>query len=354
MPEFLLTGAHFKFVPDLNPWYTPRLYRLAGPILVEMVVSRSPAAERGIDLSSPSSYFSAYGGLWIDRNDWKRKLDERLTRGAVSPDEAGQIERFVAQGYLVIPGAVAPGVVDRFSSEITKAWLHGDERLMILMPGEGTGTPLTAGRERRQARVVDSYAFYQSALEILLSGRISRFLTLIFDDDPLLFQSLSFDCGSEQGMHQDTAYVVVGSPLEMAASWVALEDIEEGSGELMYIPGSHRIPEYHFSGGSKHFSSGRDTLEQHEEWSRLLLVNSEKMGLTPELFRPKKGDALIWAADLVHGGAPVKNPALSRRSLVGHYCPGHVDPYYFLFRPDRRTKIRQRNGLYSSMHYSVA
>ena len=307
-----------------------------------------------LDLSVDSPYFSRYGGMWIDRNDWKQNLENRITKGLVSPDAAKQVKDFVEHGYLIIPGAVAPEVVDRFSNEITKAWLHGDEQLLIMMPGESAGTPLKAGRERKQARVVDVYAFYQSALDILLSDRISRFLKLIFDDDPLLFQSLSFDCGSEQDLHQDTAYVVVSSPMELVASWVALEDIQEGSGELVYIPGSHRIPEYHFSGVSKHFSAVRDTKEQHEEWKLSLPVKSEKMGLKPELFRPKKGDALIWAADLVHGGAPVKDPTLSRRSLVGHYCPAHADPHYFSFWPDRRTKQRQRNGLYSSMHYSIA
>ena len=33
---------------------------------------------------------------------------------------------------------------------------------------------------------------------------------------------------------------------------------------------------------------------------------------------PKKGEALVWAANLAHGGAPIANPASTRRSLVVH------------------------------------
>jgi phytanoyl-CoA hydroxylase len=310
-------------------------------------------AKRTANSTADPQYFSAYGGLWIDRSDWGQGLDDRVKRGLITSDEARQIEQFAQNGYSIIPGAVEPEVIDRFSDEITKAWLHGDERLRILKPRESGGTPLSAGSDRTRARVVDTYVFYQSAIDLLLSDRLSRFLRLIFEDDPLLFQSLSFNVGSQQGMHQDTAYVVVSSPLELAASWIALEDIQEGSGELMYIPGSHRVPEFHFSGVAKHYSADRDGSEAHAEWQRLLFENCEKMGLKPQFFRPKKGDALVWAADLAHGGGPVNDRALTRRSLVGHYCPNRVDPHYFSFQPDHRTKVRAGNGLYSSSYYSI-
>jgi ectoine hydroxylase-related dioxygenase (phytanoyl-CoA dioxygenase family) len=48
----------------------------------------------------------------------------------------------------------------------------------------------------------------------------------------LAFQSLYFRWGSRQDIHQDTVFVKVSSPMEMVASWVALEDIQTDSGEL--------------------------------------------------------------------------------------------------------------------------
>lgn len=296
-------------------------------------------------------YFSKYGGLWVDRSDFRDELRRRVRNGLLTKSEADQVRFFAEKGYLIIPGALSSSGCDRFGQDITTAWQNGDERLLVRIGGEAK--TLTAGSPRVQARVVDSYVYYDSALELLLGDSVSRFLKVIFDDVPLLFQSLSFDVGSEQRMHQDTAYVVVDSPLELAASWIALEDIQEGSGELMYIPGSHRYPDFHFGGKYKHWSAGRDGNEQHEEWARSLNERAKAMGLPVEVFRPRKGDALIWAADLAHGGSPVTDRSLTRRSLVGHYCPNRIDPYYFSFQPDRRGKGRHRNGYYSSSYYKI-
>jgi hypothetical protein len=46
-------------------------------------------------------------------------------------------------------------------------------------------------------------------------------------------------------------------------------------------------------------------------------------------FHPKKGDALIWHADLVHGGSPRTLAGVTRQSLVTHYAPVDVDPEWF-------------------------
>ena len=34
--------------------------------------------------------------------------------------------------------------------------------------------------------------------------------------------------------------------MELIASWIALEDVQPGSGELMYVPGSHRFEVFIF------------------------------------------------------------------------------------------------------------
>jgi len=202
-------------------------------------------------------------------------------------------------------------------------------------------------------RVLDIHAVRPEALTLLFAPAIVRFLHLIFDRDPLLFQSLTFECGSEQGIHQDTAYVVVHPPLELAAAWIALEDVKEGSGELQYYEGSHRLPEYLFSGEYKHFNGGRDGADQHKEWEGLLHTNSREMRLPLRTFLPKRGDVLIWAADLAHGGASVVDRSLTRRSLVGHYCPIGALPNYFTYRDDRSTTVATTGGAYSSEYYEL-
>jgi hypothetical protein len=50
--------------------------------------------------------------------------------------------------------------------------------------------------------------------------------------------------------------------------------------------------------------------------------------LEQRLFRPRRGDVLLWHADLAHGGSPIVTPGLTRKSLVTHYCPADCSPQY--------------------------
>ena len=47
-----------------------------------------------------------------------------------------------------------------------------------------------------------------------------------------------------------------------------------------------------------------------------------------EVFLPKKGDVIIWHANLIHGGAPVTDPSLTRKSMVVHYYAKDVIKYH--------------------------
>jgi hypothetical protein len=38
-----------------------------------------------------------------------------------------------------------------------------------------------------------------------------------------------------------------------------------------------------------------------------------------EVFLPRKGDVLMWHGALIHGGTPMKNRRLTRKSFICHY-----------------------------------
>jgi phytanoyl-CoA hydroxylase len=300
-----------------------------------------------------AAYFSRFGGLWTDRRDAPEEIERRLQEGVVTPALAERLRAWITNGYVVLEQAVEPAVCDRVRADLDGAFREGDERLLFHSPAELEYRPLAAGLDTERARVVDVYVHYESARRALFSPAIVEFLSAVFDDRILLFQSLTFERGSQQPLHQDTAFVVVDSPLELAASWIALEDIHPGSGELTYLEGSHRLPEYLFSGRYKHWNPKRDGQDQHDEWERLMHENAQRLGLERRTFLPRKGDVLIWAADLAHGGSEVADLSLTRRSLVGHYCPARVNPVYLKLDPTRRTRVLRDGGGYASQHYAV-
>jgi hypothetical protein len=319
------------------------------------LIQRVPAVRRrNAPATEKVTTHSRFGGLWIDRSDWREELNRRRMDRRIDDAIAEQIERFEQDGFLILPGAAPEKLVDAFQRRIDRAFFEGNEQVLYQQPGSNISEPLLGAVERLGTRVVDCFVPLPEALDLFTVAPLSKFLTAIFDAPPLLFQSLSFDQGSQQGLHQDTAYVVVDRPLELAACWIALQDVEQGSGELMYVPGTHRLPDWDFGGGKKHWDPGRDGEETHRQWSVMLAGLGEKSSPGMKYFYPKKGDILIWHADLAHGGAPVTNPSLRRQSLVGHFCPSTRRPRYFDHGPKREFTKKYRDIYFSSEHYDLA
>ena len=293
-------------------------------------------------------YHSRFGGLWVDRLDADRELLRRLSRGGLSAELGRRISRFIKDGYLIVPGAVDTGVVDRIATAMTNAFVHGDERLRF--QGNSDEVHVFVGNtEPRGKRVVEAHAVLPEVRDAFASPAVVEFLTAVFDEPPVLSQTLMFQMGSEQPIHRDTTFVQFDQPLSMVGCWIALEDVRPGSGELSYIVGSHRLPDFPFSTGRKDaVGATPDELHASFGW---LLTESEKRGMAREVFRARKGDALFWHADLAHGGSPITDPALTRQSLVGHLSPYSVGRSTF-----STSALRRPHGpiYYSSTYYDLA
>lgn len=295
---------------------------------------------------APPAYHSKFGGLWGDLNqvDWAAR--EKQAQAKIGPALSAKLAPFFADGFVVLEGAVAPELADRVVEIVDAGYRNGDARLRYHTDG-AVHHVLDTPTSPRGKRIVESHAVLPEVRAAIGSPQVVDFLTAIFEETPVLTQTLVFWNGSEQGLHQDPAYVAFNSPLKMAAAWVALEDIQEGSGELQYLVRSHRLPDYVFSTG-KRASHGAAPGEgqAYAEW---LVAEAARRNFERRIFRAKKGDVFIWHADLAHGGSPITNSSATRRSLVGHFCPESVLPIY------GHAERRARSGemLYSSYLYDV-
>ncbi|MGH9807900.1 MAG: phytanoyl-CoA dioxygenase family protein, partial [Terriglobia bacterium] len=132
------------------------------------------------------------------------------------------------------------------------------------------------------------------------------------------FQTLNFPVGTQQHYHSDSVHFSSIPERFMCGVWVALEDVSEGAGPLEYYPGSHKWPiVYNDQIGVRASGSRRHPSQDayHQLWEALV----EKTGIAPQYFSPRKGDALIWAANLLHGGSRQRDPNATRWSQVTHY-----------------------------------
>lgn len=117
--------------------------------------------------------------------------------------------------------------------------------------------------------------------------------------------------------HSDTMHFSCLPARYMCGVWVALEDITEENGPLFYYPGSHKTPEYDFS----HFKNTLEdnSYENYPEYEKFIEQLMDVSPYKKEKFLAKKGDALIWSSNIVHGGSAVIDPQSTRFSQVTHY-----------------------------------
>jgi phytanoyl-CoA hydroxylase len=288
--------------------------------------------------------------LWIDRPDAQQHIDRMLDAGAISSDEAGQLVFFRDNGYLILPGAVSSEQVESLRDELSQIWHEGEKYVVNL--GKGIITHPDGPVLPRKSRLYDLYANNATSRAMVFAPALLRMLQLVFEEPPLVFQSMLFTWGSEQSIHKDTAFVVIDKPCTLAASWIALEDIEPGSGELMYYPGSHRDPLFLFDGEHLFWEPQRDGKGIHRRYSEFLEKQALDKQCALQTFSAKKGDALLWHANLAHGGTPITNPDKTRMSLVSHYCPVSNYPRYFNFFTEAH-KCATGEAFYSSSRYDL-
>jgi ectoine hydroxylase-related dioxygenase (phytanoyl-CoA dioxygenase family) len=139
--------------------------------------------------------------------------------------------------------------------------------------------------------------------------------------EPRPLQTITSHKGSQQALHSDSIHMTTYPLGYLTAAWIAFENIHPESGPLVYYPGSHKLP-YVFSkdagiSESDYKANGYAAYQQKYEPYISELVREH--GLRPAYFYARKGDVLIWHANLVHGGSQRINLRLSRRALVCHF-----------------------------------
>jgi len=132
---------------------------------------------------------------------------------------------------------------------------------------------------------------------------------------PYTFQTLNYPRSSQAFTHSDYIHFGTFPPNSMTAVWIALEDIHPDAGPLFYYPGSHNMPFVNMQDLS--LSTVHDG--EYPAYQSKIQSIAEHMGFKRETFLPKKGQALLWHANLLHGGPLPVNKDLTRLSQVAHY-----------------------------------
>ena len=154
--------------------------------------------------------------------------------------------------------------------------------------------------------------------EVINHPGIIAKLEELLGDKVVPFQSINFLKGSEQAAHSDSVHMASYPLGGLIAIWVALEDINEQNGGLFYYPGSHTLP-YVTNADVGNNTGSVLSPNPNKNYEDYVQHQIASLGLKKESFKAKKGDVLIWHANLIHGGLPHLDKSLSRKSMVVHY-----------------------------------
>ncbi|MFN5135581.1 MAG: phytanoyl-CoA dioxygenase family protein [Chitinophagaceae bacterium] len=164
--------------------------------------------------------------------------------------------------------------------------------------------------------------------EVMHDAGLLKLLSFVLDKEVVPFQTLNFIKGSGQRAHSDSIHMTTYPLGYLIAAWIALEDIHPDSGPLFYYPGSHKLP-YLLNDDFENYSTALKLgNKQYSDYEDLVEEIISKTSYEKKVFLAKKGDVLIWHANLIHGGMPVANPALTRKSMVVHYYAKDVVKYH--------------------------
>lgn len=254
---------------------------------------------------------------WLDQPEAKGQLQAHPGFQDFDQETQAEVERFIADGYLILKNFFAEAEVDQLNLEIDR--LLEQDSLDFNYTGR---------------KIMESFKVSPMANTFFRSPRLLKLLRFIMGKEIIPFHTINFIAGSEQRAHSDSIHMTTEPQGYLIAAWIALEDIGPDQGPLTYYPGSHRLP----------YISTADYPSGHSRWRLGEFANKhfedkveevvETHDFKPQTFLAKKGDVLLWHANLIHGGSAITRPGATRKSMVAHYfCEGVICYHEISQRP---------------------
>lgn len=167
-------------------------------------------------------------------------------------------------------------------------------------------------------RIQDAWTFDENVRAIASNEAVLKLLSKLYGRRAFPFQTLSFPVGTQQPAHSDSVHFSSLPERFMCGVWLAMEDVNPEAGPLFYFPGSHSWPILSNAMiGRRGYGTTPNSAQDPfgPAWAALC----EAYGAQRETFLARKGQALIWCANLLHGGSPQTDARLTRWSQVTHY-----------------------------------
>jgi len=298
--RYKLLYALYNFINQSKLKHNIKLYRKYG-------------LNKSIFSTISSKDFEGKTGVppWLDEPDAKKKLSEANLLRTFDRSIQDQILKWPDNGFAILSNFFNSEAVDQINSEID-----------LLLSTKKVDFNYT------NKKIMFAFRQSETIRKIVYSPDLLKILTFIIGKEVIPFQTINFIKGSEQKVHSDSVHMTTFPLGYLIAVWIALEDTNLENGPVFYYPGSHKLPYLlndGFDNGGSSYQLGPTPYRNYEKKMGEII---EKSPFEKKTFFAKKGDVLIWHANLAHGGLPVINRELTRKSMVIHYYCKDVICYH--------------------------
>lgn len=249
---------------------------------------------------------------WLDKMDGLNQL--KKSQGFLQMDSEMQSSaiQFVEKGFIVLKGFYSSEEVTRLNQEVDR------------LKSSGTVDYNYTGK-----KIMESFKHSKMInQDFFRNKRLLSLLNFLMGKEIVPFHTINFIQGSEQKAHSDSIHMTTEPEGYLIAAWTALEHTHEKNGPLFYYPESHKLPYItcrDYDSGNNRWLIGKNSYKKYED--KIAEMINEK-NLKKEYFFAEPGDVFLWHANLLHGGDPIKQEGLTRKSMVAHYFCEDVICYH--------------------------
>lgn len=193
-----------------------------------------------------------------------------------------------------------------------------------------------------ERRIQDAWNYDEDVRAIAANPTVIDLLSKLYGRKAFPFQTLNFPVGTQQDAHSDSVHFSSLPERFMCGVWLAMEDIGPDAGPLFYYPGSHKWPIMtNALIGRRGY--GSDLTSAQDPYSPAWKAMCKAHNIDKDKFLARKGQALIWCANLLHGGSRQNDVRLTRWSQVTHYYFDNCIYYTPAFSDEPIGKLQLRD-----------
>ena len=230
-------------------------------------------------------------------------FEQEIQTSVLNDEEKAFVRRFAEDGYVIFDPQLDESLIDALNNSMAPHF----EKI----------------EEGGDKRIQDAWTYDDHVRKLAVSDNVLDRLRLLYQREPIPFQTLNFPVGTQQKTHSDMVHFNSIPHRFMCGVWVALEDITNDNGPLHYYPQSHKLPFYDMIDlgvkASDNIETKKAIMAYAVDYTNFIQEIIKALALKKHTLTIKKGQAMIWSANLLHGGEMINTPGATRHSQVTHY-----------------------------------